>query len=112
MMDDEFPHEIQIEYKERIPDGGGGWEEKWVPLKTTVAHVQPISGQQYYFAQQMRNPVELDVYTPYDTEIRPQMRVIHEGAIMPIEAVLDQGGMAEILLLKCSRGRSEDEGKS
>lgn len=109
MMADEFPHEIQIEYKERVSDGGGGWEEKWLLLKDAVAHVQPISGQQYYFAQQMRNPVELDIYTPYDPEIRPQMRVIHDGVIMLIEAVLDQGGMAEILLLKCTRGRDAGE---
>lgn len=106
-MVDEFPHEISIYYSDRVPDGGGGWENKWLPLKGTVAHVQPITGRQYYLAQQLKNPVDMDVYTPFDPEIKPQMKVVHRGNSMMIEAVLDQGGMDEIMLLKCRRVRDE-----
>lgn len=107
-MVDEFPHEISIYYSDRVPDGGGGWENKWRLLKEAIAaHVQPISGQQYYFAQQLKNPVDMDVYTPFDPDIKPQMKVVHRGNSMMIEAVLDQGGMDEIMLLKCRRVRDE-----
>lgn len=102
-MVDEFPHEISIYYSERVQDEGGGWENKWLPLKEAIAHVQPISGQQYYFAQQLRNPVVMDVYIPFDPAIKPQMRIVHRGIPMMIEAVLNQGGMDEIMLLKCRR---------
>lgn len=103
-MVDEFPHEISIYYSERVQDEGGGWENKWRLLKEAIAaHVQPISGQQYYFAQQLRNPVVMDVYIPFDPAIKPQMRIVYRGIPMMIEAVLNQGGMDEIMLLKCRR---------
>lgn len=98
----EYPHIITIQYLSQSDDGAGGYTDSWHDLKTIEAHIQPISGNEYYQSQKLQNPVEVDVYLPYDSEIKSTMRVLSNGEILNIKAVLDQGGMNEVLLLKCS----------
>jgi SPP1 family predicted phage head-tail adaptor len=98
----EYPHTITVQHLTTIDDGAGGHTEVWHDLKTVEAHIQPISGNEYYQSQKLQNPVEIDIYTPYDGDIQPTMRALCNGEPVNIKAVLDQGGMNEVLLLKCS----------
>jgi SPP1 family predicted phage head-tail adaptor len=98
-----YPHLIDIERFVSVDDGMGGHTEEWTPYLTDVeAHVQPITGNEYYQAQQIQNPVQVDIYTPFNGAIRADMRVIYNGETLSIKSVLDQGGMNKVLLLKCS----------
>jgi len=98
-----YPHTIDIESATTVNDGMGGYTETWSPFLSAVpAHVQPISGTEYYKAQQIQNPVDVDVFTPYNGAIKSDMRIKHDGQVLTIKAVLDQGGMNEVLLLKCA----------
>jgi SPP1 family predicted phage head-tail adaptor len=98
-----YPHRIDIESYEEVSDGMGGHTETWSTVETSLkAHVQPISGREYYQAQQIQNPVNVDVYTPYNEVIKPNMRVIYKSMNLNIISVIDQGGMNKILCLKCS----------
>jgi SPP1 family predicted phage head-tail adaptor len=98
----EYPHTVIVQTFIKIDDGAGGFTENWVDLKTIEAHIQPISGNEYYHAQKIQNPVEVDVYTPYDSDIQSTFRLKNGNEVLNIKAVLNQGGMNEILLLKCS----------
>lgn len=98
-----YPHVITIESYTESNDDLGGHSEDWAPFLTDIeAHIQPISGTEYYQAQQIQNPVQVDIYTPYNGVIQANMRIVFEGKTLNIKSVLDQGGMNEVMLLKCS----------
>jgi len=104
-----YPHVIDVESFISTDDGMGGSTEEWSVVLTAIeAHVQPISGNEYYQAQQIQNPVEVDIFTPYNEVISSSMRVKHDGKILNIKSVLDQGGMNEVLLLKCSMSNAQE----
>jgi SPP1 family predicted phage head-tail adaptor len=43
---------IQIMELAQISDGGGGYEDALVPVKTVWASINPVSGREYWQAQQ------------------------------------------------------------
>lgn len=102
----EYPHEITIESFTKIDDGGGGYTEEWSTFATSEAFVVPLSGTEFYRAQQTQNPVDYDIYLPYREDITPSMRVVFREKIIQIKAVLpsliDINGDYEKLCLKCS----------
>lgn len=102
----EYPHTIAIQTNHRTDDGGGGYTEEWKPYGTTEALVVPLSGSEYYQAQQTQNPVDYNVFLPYRDDITPDMRIVFRGRLLAIKAVLpsliDINGDYEKLCLKCS----------
>ncbi|MDA7028458.1 phage head closure protein [Bacillus sp. CLL-7-23] len=102
MIYDEFPHEITFQKLESIPDGGGGYDEKYVDYLTIHGFVCGISSREFYQAQQLQNPVNCNVYYPYRTDIDQTMRIIYANQILTLKsAPIDQGGMHKIMNLKC-----------
>ncbi|GED03067.1 phage head closure protein [Bacillus atrophaeus] len=102
MMYDEFPHVITFQRMEKVPDGGGGYVEKFTDYITTEAFVGGVTSREYYQAQQLQNPIDCNVYYPYRTDIEKTMRIIYENQILTLKsAPIDQGGMHEIMNLKC-----------
>ena len=103
----EYPHTITIQTFESVEDEGGGSTEEWTPYVQLEAMVIPLSGTEFYQAQQTQNPVDYDVYIPFRDDINPSMRVVFRGDILEIKAVLpalvDINGDYEKLCLKCSR---------
>ena len=103
----EYPHTITIQNFTSVEDEGGGSTEEWVPYVQLEALVIPLSGTEFYQAQQTQNPVDYDVYIPYRADITANMRVVFRGDTLDIKAVLpsliDINGDYEKLCLKCSR---------
>lgn len=110
---DEFPHTFTVQKLEKVPDGGGGYEEKYVDFITINGFVCGVSSREFYQAQQLQNPVDCNVYYPYRTDIDKTMRIIYENKILIFKsAPIDQGGMHEIMNLKCEvSGVLEDNGE-
>ena len=103
----EYPHTITIQNFTSSEDEGGGTVEEWVPYAQLEALVIPLSGTEFYQAQQTQNPIDYDVYIPFRDDITPNMRVVFRGDTLDITAVLpsliDINGDYEKLCLKCSR---------
>lgn len=98
----EFPHTITFEKQGLVPDGSGGYTQGWTSFLTTEAFVDPLSGSQRYQAQQLENPVNAQVYYPYQDGVTASMRVNYDGKIYKIQSEpIDQGGQGEILMVDC-----------
>lgn len=116
MIDDEFPHTITFQSYQEVPDGGGGYEKGWADFLTTEAFVSPVSSREYAQSQQLTNPIDHNVFYPYQEGVKSSMQVVwHDRQttikINDVEEVvdqkldvrsspLDQGGQGEILMVK------------
>lgn len=103
---DEFPHKVTFQRKDRVSDGGGGWIESWKNVdkdpNTYPAFVTDISSREYGQAGGTVNPIEKEIYFPYRSDILPDMRVLLEdGSAVSIKTrPIDQGGQHEVMLIQ------------
>ncbi|MGG3662097.1 phage head closure protein [Bacillus gobiensis] len=102
---EEFPHEIIFIHQTNVSDGAGGWETGWVTYDTSEALVTPISSREFGQSLQTRNPLEYEVFYPYRTDIKPEMRVRYDGETLAIKSrPKDQGGAQEVMMIECTYG--------
>ncbi|MFE3573945.1 phage head closure protein [Lysinibacillus sp. NPDC059133] len=95
---DEFPHEVEVVQKKKVPDGDGGFETKWSPVETIEAFVDTPTSKERYYAQQLDNPLERYMYYEYRTDLTSSMRLRYEGEIYSFAGrPEDQGGQHEIM---------------
>lgn len=107
----EFPHEILFQREGLVPDGGGGWVTGWADYGSSVALVTPISSREYLQASQTTNPIEYEIYFPYRTDIKPDMRVLWDGEERPLyikTRPMDQGGAHEVMLIEVTGAELND----
>ncbi|WP_332238881.1 phage head closure protein [Sporolactobacillus sp. KGMB 08714] len=115
---DEFPHKIQFQTHLVEDDGMGGQIDKgWEDVDKdngndgwSSAHVQPVSSNEYQQAGTNVNPIVMDIYFPYRTDILPDMRVLLEdGRTVEIKTrPIDQGGMQEICMIEVTGDELND----
>lgn len=99
-----WPHTVTFQRYTEVSDGGGGYTQEWSDLLTTEAHVQPLGGSEFAQAQQLDNPVNHNIFYPYQEGVTASMRAYwhdRDKTLSIQTEPLDQGGMGEILLLKC-----------
>lgn len=98
-MFDMFPHSITFQEKKQVSDGGGGYTESWVDAFSSDAHVQPITGNTRFQAQQLETPINTRVYIPSNQAIKSSMRIVwhdRNDTIITLKSdPIDQGGLGE-----------------
>lgn len=63
---------------------------EWVDLLPAVsASIEPLRGRELFAAQEHQADVDVRVRVRYREGIEPTMRVVHEGRVYDIRAVLD-----------------------
>lgn len=78
-------HKITIEHKTKVSDGAGGWTEDWVAFASNVsASVKPISGKEYYDAQQNQSELTHKIRIRYKAGVTSAMRVNFKTRIFAI----------------------------
>ncbi|MGG3573906.1 phage head closure protein [Bacillus gobiensis] len=103
--DEQFPHTITFVHQTSVSDGAGGWETSWENYDAIEALVTPISSREFGQSSQTRNPIEYEVYYPFRTDIKPEMRVKFDGEILAIKSrPKDQGGAQEVMMIECTYG--------
>jgi SPP1 family predicted phage head-tail adaptor len=98
----EYPHLIDIQIESKVPDGSGGHTKDWTLFKSVNAFVQPISGRNFFQAQQIESKITYKVFMDFDKAITNKMRVLYQDKPLIIDTVIDQGGLNEIMVLMCS----------
>lgn|SRR5690625_3468587 len=96
-------HRIEIQKKDRVSDGGGGYYYDWVIVATVWASVEPLSAREFLQAQAVQSEVTARITIRYRDDITPDMRILHRGQTYYIQGVLaDNRSGLEYLTLPCS----------
>ncbi|KIL45760.1 phage head closure protein [Jeotgalibacillus soli] len=97
-MYDEFPHAVRFQSVQRVPDGGGGFTNTFVPYTTIYGFLDTPTSNERYQAHQLSNPLDRYLYYPYRNDITSAMRVVCEGEVYELGGKPeDQGGQHEIM---------------
>ena len=82
-------------------DWGEPLPDSWLPIITTWAHVQPLTGRDFIAAQAAMPGVKLKTIRRYRPGITPADRLSHNGQVYGIEAVIDVHSSRRELHLMC-----------
>lgn len=75
--------------------------ESWQDVATVWAAVEPLSGREYFAAEQTQARVNTRITIRYRAGIMPTMRVVWGAKLYNIRAVIDTEGRHEELQLMC-----------
>jgi SPP1 family predicted phage head-tail adaptor len=92
---------VTIRSKTQISDGAGGWKDSWVEVATVWASVEPLSGNEFFKAQQLQYSISHKVTIRYKAGITPKMDILYHGREFDIQNVIDPKERHEQLVLLC-----------
>lgn len=95
-------HRVTIQQLVKTDDGYGGIVEAWQDVATVWAAVEPLRGSERYRAQQVQAELGHKVTMRYRAGIKPQMRLLYNGRVLEVEAVIDVEEHHRWLELLCS----------
>ena len=103
----QYPHEIVVrQYVEQQDPNTGEYTKTWSDVDTFEAEVTSPTGLEQIEAAKLENPIDYTIHMEYDNRVKPNMRVVHKGNELSIQAVLpslpDINGDYETLILRCS----------
>ena len=98
-------HRVAIEAYDATVDDWGQPVEAWAPVVTDLpAEVRDVRGREFWSGTQApAGDVTTRVRIRHrdDVALVRQMRVVHDGRVLPVEAVLDPDGRRTELHLMC-----------
>jgi len=82
-------HRITIQEYAASRDSFGAQVQTWADKATVFASIAPVSGKEYFAAQQINSEITTKITIRYLPGITPKMRVLFNGRIFEILAVLN-----------------------
>jgi len=92
-------HRVTIQQLTISQDAYGGIIETWADLRTVWAEVSPLSGREFWEAQQINSQIEGKIVVRYMAGVKPDMRVMFGSRYLYIEAVINPKEKRELLHL-------------
>src|SRR5437764_11988368 len=80
---------ISIMEMVKVPDGGGGFDETLSEVFSVRAHIQPLSGMQYWQSQQTEANVTHKITIRYIDGIKQSQVISYNGKLFDIQYFYD-----------------------
>lgn len=94
-------HKVQLQAKTVTQSGTGQPVESWGTVDTVWAAVEPVSGREFFAAAAVWAETTFKVTVRYRPDITPLNRIIHDGKLLDIQAVLNVEGKGRYLEIVC-----------
>lgn len=82
----------------------GAPDDSWTAFATVAASIEPLRGREFLEAQAVQAKIDVRIRIRYLAGVTAAMRVVHDGLVYPIEAVIDPQLRHRELELMCSQG--------
>jgi SPP1 family predicted phage head-tail adaptor len=96
-----FRHRITLQELVTGQDEAGQPVQEWQDVATVWGAVEPLRGREYFAAQQVQSEVTTRIRIRYRSGVRPDMRVLYDGRLYNINAVIDPEERHMELQLMC-----------
>lgn len=97
-----YDRRVTIQQLVTTSDGTGGTTSSWQTFATVWAAIEPLTGGEYFVAQQTTSKVNNKISLRYLDGVKPAMRVLYGTRIYNIEAVMDSEGRRRERQLLCT----------
>lgn len=97
-------HKVTIEQPTNSQDSMGGLTQTWTTYAIRFAEVKPLSGREFFDAQQYAADVNYRIRLRYDDtskNITPSMRVSWDSRVFDIESVINRDERNKEIILMC-----------
>lgn len=94
-------HRITIQELREGQDEAGQPVQEWQDVATVWGAVEPLRGREYFAAAQVQAEVTTRIRIRYSKGIKPDMRVLYDGRLYNINAVIDPEERHMELQLMC-----------
>lgn len=94
-------HRVTIQSVTTNTDSYGQPIESWSTFAEVWAAVEPLTGREYFQAQQLQAEVTYRVRIRYLTGVLPTMRVLHDSRTFEVQAVINLDERNRELHLMC-----------
>lgn len=97
----ELRHRITIQRAVEVSDDLKTPTVTWQDVATVWAAVEPLSGREYLLAQNVNAELTVRIRIRYRPGVTPGMRVLYNGRVFDIQAVIDVEERHRELQLMC-----------
>ena len=97
----EMRQRITFQEEVKTADGHKGHTLAWRDLVSVWASVEPLSGREFFYSQQIKAEVTHRVKIRYREDITVKMRIKHRDRNLMIESILDKKERREELEIFC-----------
>ena len=94
-------HRITIQEPVTARNSYGEAITTWTAVATVWASVEPLSGREFFAAEHVQSEVTHRVRMRWQSGITPDMRVLFDGRVLTIDAVINYGERRTDLQLMC-----------
>ncbi len=103
-----YRHRLTLQAYQTVRDPLGGDAKMWTDWRPDVpAEVVPLSGREFIAAQAEHGRVDARMEIPYLPGVLPTMRVLFDGAVYAIRAVLPDATARRHITLMVDSGVSD-----
>lgn len=98
---------VTLQKEVRTPDGAGGYVKTWKTWATTWGCVEPSSGTEPYFSDQLYPHQQYKITIRYRAGVQPGMRLLLGKQVLRIRSVGDPTYEHVLLPLQCEELQSQ-----
>ena len=99
-------HTIELERLKSVPDGAGGWSQKWVSQGTLRAMMKPVSGRERMEYERLESVVTFRCVIRFRSDIRASDRIRYNGRVYNIRYIYDIEERRKWLELELGQGEA------
>lgn len=94
-------HRVALQKKEITEDELKQQSETWTDIATVWAAVEPLSGREYFAAEQVNTENSVKITIRYKKGITTDMRIVYDGKIFEVISILNPKERCVSLVLIC-----------
>lgn len=94
-------HRVTLQESAAVRDSFGAEVETWTDITTLWASVEPLSGREYFAAQQVNTEISTKITLRYRAGIKPEMQILFASRVFEILSVVNPEEKNTQLVLMC-----------
>lgn len=100
-------HKVTVEQVTETIDEFGQAIKSWSTFAQPFAAIEPVSGREYFAAQQVDSEVTVKITMRYLSGLTTKMRISWGGKIYNIQSIIDPAERTAMQTLMCSEGLND-----